>query len=118
MPTSPDSSGTGAQESASNGLWTPVKDMANRIATAPRSHEHFCEFCAKEMVDMWEYVDKHLDFADFPFSSAKVDCYLGVLTLTLAELFCAQSCGASLADVADASDFELKRLMWKKAGLC
>lgn len=36
---------------ACNGLWNPVKDMVNRIATSSRSDDHFCDFCAKQLVE-------------------------------------------------------------------
>ncbi|CAJ1359691.1 unnamed protein product [Effrenium voratum] len=101
---------------ACNAMWQPVKAKAQSVAFSPQG-ELFCRSCREELQDMWRYANSELDFAEFPFSGAKVDCFLGVATLTLTELLCVHSC-ASFADGGqEVTDRDIHDVLWKKVQL-
>ncbi|CAK8986759.1 unnamed protein product [Durusdinium trenchii] len=97
-----------------NGLWSPVKERANKVAATNESQ--FCGSCSEQLQDMWQRASSDVDFVEFPFSAAKADCFLGVVTLTLTELLCVHSCAAFSED-EEIPDWDIHGVLWKKAQL-
>ncbi|CAE6918140.1 unnamed protein product [Symbiodinium sp. CCMP2592] len=101
---------------ACNGLWASVKQRARAIAE--RSEDTFCDGCKEDLPAMWRHANGDVDVADFPFSAAKADCYLGTMVLSVTELLCVHRCTAvDISGVAHNADAQVHEMLWRKVQL-
>ncbi|CAE7423867.1 unnamed protein product [Symbiodinium natans] len=99
-----------------NGLWANVKQKARDILDRP--DDAICDGCREDLPAMWRHANGDVDVADFPFSGAKADCFLGTTTLTAAELLCVHRCtSADISKVDQDPDAQVHEMLWKKVQL-
>lgn len=92
--------------------WLPVRSDAHLLAFAGKG---LCDACEVLPRRMWAAVDT-IDPAGFPFSGARSDCFLGVLTVVAAEFLCVCACGAVLP-VVSADFLDLMTGLWRRLQL-